>query len=119
MGTLPSPDRSPHAFPHAFPYAEPRMPLHHDAEADEQRAALRAFHALLDGHPQADEELMANPHLVEDPTWLATRPRVAAFLARHPGLPVTLRTARHFFRWREVQRALRPVVTETPLAVRR
>jgi hypothetical protein len=88
------------------------MPLHHDAQADEERAALRAFHAFLDGHPQADEELTANPRLLEDAGWLQRQHRVATFLARYPGLPVTLRTARHFFRWREVQRALRPVVPE-------
>lgn len=94
------------------------MPLHHDAQADEDRAALRAFHAFLDGHPQADEELTANPRLIEDPAWLQRQPRVASFLARHPQLPVMLRTARHFFRWREVQRALRPSVPEAPAAVR-
>ncbi|MBY0492227.1 MAG: hypothetical protein K2R93_20475 [Gemmatimonadaceae bacterium] len=88
------------------------MPLHVDPHTDAERAALRAFHALLDGHPAIDEELIANPRLLEDPRWLDRQPRVVALFARHPGLPDTLRTARHVFRWREVQRALRPAPPE-------
>jgi hypothetical protein len=98
------------------------MPLPHDSQSDQERAALRAFHALLDGHPSIDDELIADPRLLEDPRWLERQPRVTALFARHPGLPGTLRTARHVFRWREVQRALRPVVpaatATSPSAVR-
>jgi hypothetical protein len=68
---------------------------------DLNRQQLAAMDQFLDGHPDIDRQLRANPALINDPGYLKANPQLQTFLNQHPGMAEEFRETPSYFMARE------------------
>jgi hypothetical protein len=68
---------------------------------DLTRQQVAEMDQFLDGHPDIDRQLRANPALINDPGYLKANPQLQTFMNQHPGMAEEFRETPSYFMARE------------------